>query len=41
MQCKYHKWAIIKIIHQQQDKKESRKKKQTPPSKYSAKKAIL
>ena len=38
MLCKYSKWAISKVFHQQQDKKERKKKKQTPMSKYPARK---
>ena len=30
MLCKYPKWAINKIFHQQQEKKEVKKKEQTP-----------
>ena len=41
MLCKYTKWAINKIFHQQLEKKEGKKKKQTPPSKYSAKKCHI
>ena len=41
MLCGYPKWAIDKIIHQQQDKKESGMKKQIPPSKHSPRKCHI
>ena len=40
MLCKYPKWAINKILHQQQEKKEV-KKKHTPPSKYPVRKCHI
>ena len=36
MLCKYPKWTINKIFHQEQEKKEGKEKKQTLPSKYPA-----
>ena len=41
MLCKYPKWVINKMFHQQQEKREGKKKKQTPPSKYPARKCHI
>ena len=41
MLCKYPKWAINKIFHQQQEKKEVKKKKQILSSKDPARKCYI
>ena len=41
MLCKYLRWVINKIFHQQQEKKEVKKKKQTHPSSYPGRKCLL
>ena len=41
MLCKYHRWAINKIINKQEDQRKSHKNKQTPSSQQSVKKCHI